>query len=149
MTLPLDRDHRPPYVQVAEYLRRQIQTGVLKPGDQIPPSRELQEKFGIASATVQNAFRMLKNEGLIYGVQGRGSFVRRPEGEPEQAQDEPAEEGVLESTPPKPTPSETRYFTLAMDVEELKHELAGLKQDMAKMVTLMQKMADHIDEQES
>ncbi|MFJ6727506.1 GntR family transcriptional regulator [Streptomyces sp. NPDC091281] len=149
MTLPLDRDHRPPYVQVAEYLRRQIQAGVLKPGDQIPPSRELQEKFGIASATVQNAFRMLKNEGLIYGVQGRGSFVRRPEGEPEQAQDEPAGEGAPESTPPKPTPSETRYFNLAMEVEELKHELAGLKQDMAKMVTLMQKMADHIDEQES
>jgi GntR family transcriptional regulator len=149
MTLPLDRDHRPPYVQVAEYLRRQIQTGVLKPGDQIPPSRELQEKFGIASATVQNAFRMLKNEGLIYGVQGRGSFVRRPEGEPEQAQDEQAEEGAPESAPPKPTPSETRYFNLAMDVEELKHELAGLKQDMAKMFTLMQKMADRIDGQES
>lgn len=149
MTLPLDRDHRPPYVQVAEYLRRQIQTGVLKPGDQIPPSRELQEKFGIASATVQNAFRMLKSEGLIYGVQGRGSFVRRPEGEPEQTQDEPAEEGAPESAPPKSTPSETRYFNLAMDVEGLKHELEGLKQDMAKMVTLMQKMADHIDGQES
>lgn len=76
MQLPLEDDPRPPYVQAAEVLRRQIQAGALKPGEKLPSARELQAKYGIASSTVQNALRVLKHEGLIYSVQGRGSFVR-------------------------------------------------------------------------
>lgn len=90
MTLPLEDDSRPPYVQAAEVLRGEITSGRLKPGDKLPSARDLQERYGIASSTVQNALRMLKSEGLIYSVQGRGSFVRQnavPDGasEPETA----------------------------------------------------------------
>ena len=87
MTLPLEDDSRPPYVQAAEVLRSEIASGRLKPGDKLPSARDLQERYGIASSTVQNALRVLKSEGLIYSVQGRGSFVRQnaatsPDAEP-------------------------------------------------------------------
>lgn len=146
MTSPLEHDHRPPYVQVAEYLRRQIQSGILGPGDQLPTSRELQEKFGIASATVQNAFRMLKAEGLTYGVQGRGSFVRQ-HGPEVEAEPEQAEGDAPSGTPPKP-PTDDRYFRLSMEVEEMKHDLTVMKRNMDTMLTMLKAVSDHIDGKE-
>ncbi len=75
--MPLDEDTRAPYLQAAEVLRREITGGRLRPGDKLPSSRELQQQYKIASTTVQNALRVLREEGLIYSVQGKGSFVRR------------------------------------------------------------------------
>ncbi|WP_328320340.1 GntR family transcriptional regulator [Streptomyces sp. NBC_00388] len=87
MKLPLGEDPRPPYVQAADVLRAAIHDGELRPGERLPAARELQRRFGIASSTVQNALRLLKREGLIYSVLGRGSYVRTQEtpaeGEPE------------------------------------------------------------------
>ncbi|MFJ3724681.1 GntR family transcriptional regulator [Streptomyces sp. NPDC090045] len=143
MTLPLDRDHRPPYVQVAEYLRRQIESGQLGPGDKLPSSRELQDKFGIASATVQNSLRALKAEGLIYSVSGRGSFVRRQEVDPQTG--EQAEGGASSDTPP--TPADDRYFRLAMEVEELKHDLGIMRNTLEGVLKLTQQMAEKLDGQ--
>ncbi|MFE5868308.1 GntR family transcriptional regulator [Streptomyces roseifaciens] len=80
MTLQLEDDPRPPYMQAAEVLRKEIQAGRLKPGDKLPSARDLQERYNLASSTVQNALRLLKSEGLIYSVQGRGSFVRNAPG---------------------------------------------------------------------
>lgn len=77
MTLPREDDPRPPYVQAAAVLRGEIAAGRLKEGDKLPSARTLQDQYGIASSTVQNALRMLKTEGLIYTVQGRGSYVRQ------------------------------------------------------------------------
>ncbi|MFJ3122560.1 GntR family transcriptional regulator [Streptomyces sp. NPDC086993] len=76
MKLPLGEDPRPPYVQAADVLRTAIHDGELRPGERLPAARELQRRFGIASSTVQNALRVLKEEGLIYSVLGRGSYVR-------------------------------------------------------------------------
>ncbi|WP_328560391.1 GntR family transcriptional regulator [Streptomyces coelicoflavus] len=74
-TSPAD-DPRPPYVRTADMLRKQIQDGQLASGAKLPSAREMQEQFGIANSTAQNALRVLKEEGLIYSVQGRGVFVR-------------------------------------------------------------------------
>ncbi|MFE7752633.1 GntR family transcriptional regulator [Streptomyces sp. NPDC057428] len=91
MKLPLGEDPRPPYVQAADVLRVAIHDGELRPGERLPAARELQRRFGIASSTVQNALRLLKEEGLIYSVLGRGSYVRAQdasaEGEAEAAAD--------------------------------------------------------------
>lgn len=77
---PLDvirnEDHRPPFVQVADALRREITEGTYPAGSQLPPAREIQERFGVANSTAQNAYRRLKQEGLVYAVKGRGVFVR-------------------------------------------------------------------------
>ncbi|KQX50842.1 hypothetical protein ASE09_12480 [Streptomyces sp. Root66D1] len=90
MTLPLDQDPRPPYVQAADVLRAAIRDGELRPGERLPSARELQRRFGIASSTVQNALRLLKEEGLIYSVLGRGSYVRAQDSETEPEEKESA-----------------------------------------------------------
>ncbi|MGW6602809.1 GntR family transcriptional regulator [Streptomyces sp. NPDC055036] len=70
-------DARPPYAQVADILRREILEGTYPPGSQVPPAREIQERFKVANSTAQNAYRSLKQAGLVYAVKGRGVFVRQ------------------------------------------------------------------------
>jgi len=66
----------PLYRQVENFLREQIQSGQLQPGDMLPTVRELCEQFGgINHLTVRQALRILTDENLIYSVQGKGSFV--------------------------------------------------------------------------
>lgn len=78
-----NEDGRPPYVQVADTLHREIVEGVYPPGSQLPPAREIQERFQVANSTAQNAYRRLKQAGLVYAVKGRGVFVRQ-EPEPDK-----------------------------------------------------------------
>ncbi|MFI7352710.1 GntR family transcriptional regulator [Streptomyces avidinii] len=68
-------DRRPPYQHAADELRREIKAGRFKPGEQLPSYRELQERFGIASMTARSAVNVLREEGLVHTVQGRGTFV--------------------------------------------------------------------------
>ncbi|MFD8391714.1 GntR family transcriptional regulator [Streptomyces sp. NPDC059680] len=75
MALKTD-DPRPPYVQVADELRREIQAGRYKPGQKLPSVRELSERFSIAAMTVSSALRVLREEGLVSSTHGRGTFVR-------------------------------------------------------------------------
>ncbi|MFD0529117.1 winged helix-turn-helix domain-containing protein [Kitasatospora arboriphila] len=70
-------DERPKYVQVADTLRDEIESGALRPGQKLPSHRELAQRFGIAEMTVQQALRILRDrDGLITSAAGRGSFVR-------------------------------------------------------------------------
>ncbi|TCP57283.1 regulatory GntR family protein [Tamaricihabitans halophyticus] len=69
-------DPRPPYVQVASALRAAILTRKFTPGDKLPSRAELAKTYGVASMTVQNALRELRDEGLIVSRQGSGVFVR-------------------------------------------------------------------------
>ena len=69
-------DPRSPYLQIADDLRQAIKRGDYAPGDRLPPARELQERYGVATMTVQRAVELLRNEDLVYSVQGRGTFVR-------------------------------------------------------------------------
>ncbi|PZN08218.1 GntR family transcriptional regulator [Thermaerobacter sp. FW80] len=66
------------YVEIMEYLRRQIREGHLRPGDRIPSERELAERFGASRMTVRHALDQLAWEGVIRREQGRGSFVAEP-----------------------------------------------------------------------
>ncbi|MFH8610542.1 GntR family transcriptional regulator [Streptomyces sp. NPDC018029] len=68
----------PPYQRTTAALRRQILSGQLQPGEQLPSVRSLQEQYAIAGGTVQAALRLLRAEGLIDVVHGRGSFVAAP-----------------------------------------------------------------------
>src|SRR6266540_6958743 len=69
-------DPRPPYVQIANALRATILTRTLAPGEQLPSGSELARRYGVARQTVQQAFRVLRDEGLIVSRQGSGVFVR-------------------------------------------------------------------------
>ncbi|WP_434592916.1 GntR family transcriptional regulator [Streptomyces sp. A5-4] len=124
MTLDFEADDRPPYLQAAELLREEITSGRLKPGDKLPSSRTLQERYGIASSTVQNALRLLKSEGHIYSVQGRGSFVKTAAPDDEEA----GTAGADEFDPaPGPLRSE-EYNVLMAGIKALTEQVAALKE---------------------
>lgn len=69
------RDPRPIYEQVKDNLKRSIITGILKPEDKIPSVRDAAGELAINPNTIQKAYRELENEGYIYSVVGKGSFV--------------------------------------------------------------------------
>ena len=69
---PLER--RKVYEQIAEQLLGQIGTRKLKPGDSLPPERELTESFGVGRSSIREALRMLESQGVITSVSG-GAFI--------------------------------------------------------------------------
>lgn len=71
-------DDEPRWTQVADIIRRQIESGELRPGDKIPSVVKLQETYGISTSTGQKVHRALRSEGLIRTQSGMGSYVKRP-----------------------------------------------------------------------
>ncbi|NKQ57123.1 winged helix-turn-helix transcriptional regulator [Amycolatopsis sp. K13G38] len=69
-------DPRPPYQQVANALRAAILTKTFQPGEKLPSGPELSQRFGVARMTVQQAIRLLRDEGLVVSRQGSGVYVR-------------------------------------------------------------------------
>lgn len=57
---------------VAEYIRRDIVTGVLKEGESLPPAAILIERFGVSKPTIREALRILESETLIEVRRGAG-----------------------------------------------------------------------------
>lgn len=69
------RDSRPIYEQIRDSFMQQILSGVLEPDSKMPSVRELASELAINPNTIQRAYRELEQEGYIYSVRGRGSFV--------------------------------------------------------------------------
>jgi GntR family transcriptional regulator len=75
----LDKHHPiPVYYQLQQEIRRQIESGELKPGDLVPSERELSATYQISRMTVRQSLSNLVNEGLLVREKGRGTFVSRP-----------------------------------------------------------------------
>ena len=64
------------YEQVAEQIRRLISSGALKPGDLLPPERELAAKLGVGRSSIRDAVRTLEVMGILEPRQGHGTVVR-------------------------------------------------------------------------
>ena len=75
MTLDPD-DPRPAYVQVASSLRAGILTRQYGPGEKLPSGSALAQQYGVARMTIQQAIRILRDEGLITSRAGSGVFAR-------------------------------------------------------------------------
>jgi DNA-binding transcriptional regulator YhcF (GntR family) len=69
-------DPRPPFQQVASSLRAAILTRKFAPGDKLPSGPDLAKTYGVARMTIQQAIRLLREEGLVFSQQGRGVYVR-------------------------------------------------------------------------
>jgi GntR family transcriptional regulator, transcriptional repressor for pyruvate dehydrogenase complex len=69
---PVER--RKVYEQIAEQLLGQIVSRRLRPGDPLPPERELTESFGVGRSSIREALRMLESQGVITTANG-GAFI--------------------------------------------------------------------------
>jgi GntR family transcriptional regulator len=61
--------------RVAGEIRRAIAEGEAKPGERLPPARDLAAVLGVNRNTVLRALRMLRDEGLLEFRRGRGITV--------------------------------------------------------------------------
>ncbi|HUG86685.1 MAG TPA: GntR family transcriptional regulator [Euzebya sp.] len=76
MLLRLDEaDPRPLYEQIASALRRAVADEALAAGDRLPSGRDLAQSSGVTLETVQRAYRLLAEEGLVVSRVGRGTSV--------------------------------------------------------------------------
>ncbi len=72
----------PKYLQIVEALTESITAGALRPGDRLPPHRELAYQLGLSPNTTSRAYGEAVNRALIRGEIGRGTFVRGPSSPP-------------------------------------------------------------------
>lgn len=68
----------PLHYQLRRLLLEQIEQGRIRPGEALPPERELATQFGVSLAPVRQALLDLVSEGVLYRVRGRGTFLREP-----------------------------------------------------------------------
>jgi GntR family transcriptional regulator len=65
----------PIYLQLMERVKHAVETGAIRPGDQLPGIRPLAEELVINPNTVAKAYRELEHEGVIELRHGAGAFV--------------------------------------------------------------------------
>ena len=65
----------PIYLQIILFVKRGIIAGVIADGDELPSRRVLSALLGVNPNTVQKAYRMLEEEGLIQSHSGAKSYV--------------------------------------------------------------------------
>lgn len=74
MTIEFDNTI-PIYLQIMDYIKYEILTGNLKPGDNLPSIRVLSERLKVNPKTIQRAYSELEREKITYTQRGKGNFV--------------------------------------------------------------------------
>ena len=65
----------PVYRQLAAILRRRILSGAIRPEHVIPSEKQLEQEYGLSRNTSRRAIAILRDEGLVVTVAGRGTYV--------------------------------------------------------------------------
>jgi GntR family transcriptional repressor for pyruvate dehydrogenase complex len=63
------------YEQIVKQIEDSILQGTIKPGDQLPPERDLAQQFGVSRTAVREAVKALREKGLVEAYSGRGTFI--------------------------------------------------------------------------
>ena len=113
------RDAKPIYEQIKEGLRKLVVSGAIIAGEKLPSVRELASQLAINPNTIQRAYRELENEGYIYTLVGKGTFV--------------AENGNIDNT---------REKELLREFDELVTELLYLKVPKEKLTERIDTVAE-------
>lgn len=73
-------DYTPPkYIIVKDSIKRMLDRGELEANALLPSERELMESYSVSRITVRRALEELEQEGYLYKVQGKGTFVKGDE----------------------------------------------------------------------
>lgn len=73
-----DESETPLYIQLMNFMKKDIVSGVLNVGDLLPAESELCETYKLSRTTVRQALDILAREQLIIRRRGRGSYVANP-----------------------------------------------------------------------
>ena len=65
----------PIYLQIVLYVKRGMAAGTIQNGDEMPSRRVLSALLGVNPNTIQKAYRMLEEEGLICSHAGAKSYA--------------------------------------------------------------------------
>jgi len=68
----------PLYYQLKNIVLTEMQKGTYLQGDMIPTEKELSEHFGLSRTTVRQAITELVQEGKLYRIKSKGTFVAKP-----------------------------------------------------------------------
>jgi DNA-binding GntR family transcriptional regulator len=104
--LVTDERGQPEWQRVRDDLRRRISEEEFAVGERIPSTAALEEAYGVSSTSVRRAVQELRVKGVVYGVVGKGVFVKC-----------------------KPPDHEDPVSTLAAGLAEVRDQLAGLSDD--------------------
>lgn len=73
---PIDKHSPLPlYIQLMETILKMIEEGKYREHDKLPSERELCEQFNVSRITVRQTFQDLENDGYIYKMHGKGTYV--------------------------------------------------------------------------
>lgn len=83
LTVSIDHEGDVPiYIQLSDILRAQILGGDLAPRRPVPSKRTLMQEYAVAGGTIDKAIAILRDEGLVRTVTGRGIYVVPPADRP-------------------------------------------------------------------
>lgn len=71
-----------PYERIAAELAERIRAGELRPDYPIPSETTLRQQYGVAKGTARRAVALLREQGWVFTVEKRGSYVSPPAGWP-------------------------------------------------------------------
>ncbi|MBN1672380.1 MAG: GntR family transcriptional regulator [Kiritimatiellae bacterium] len=69
----------PAYLGIEQDIRKRMQTGELKPGTRLPTEHAMCRRYRVSRATLRKSLRILTEEGRLFAVPGRGTFVADPD----------------------------------------------------------------------
>lgn len=74
--MKIDKNSRiPVYYQLVDIILEEISKGIYKENDQLITEREYCEKYNVSRSTIRQAIGLLERDGLVYKVQGKGTFI--------------------------------------------------------------------------
>lgn len=77
----MEVDHHSPvalYRQLADLIRDQVRSGELAPRAALPSESWLCQRYGLGRGTVRRAMQALRDEGVVYTLPQRGTYVAEP-----------------------------------------------------------------------
>jgi len=99
----------PLYKALANLLEEDIRTGVLKPGDKLPPQRELADFLDVNLSTISRTFKLCEQKGLIIGAIGKGTYISSDANVNSTLLDPAKTKNLIEMGATHPTRAQNKY----------------------------------------
>ncbi|MBO9467090.1 PLP-dependent aminotransferase family protein [Tropicibacter sp. R15_0] len=93
----------PLYIEIAEAIQADMQSGALRPGDRLPPQRALAQALGVDFSTISRAYAEATRRGYTESFVGRGTFVASQPAAPIQPPLRQIEDDPRMNMPPEPS----------------------------------------------